>query len=284
MMTSELATSKKWFRTLRVFATVAAWTTLYWLPNTYAADAAGCKDYFVTRLPGYELWQCEDKEFDSFAFAEGTSKESKVDGRIIDNWYKQPDDSPPNSKVTVRRNYENAFKQAGWTLVYSDDDTLTEKQIKDGEERWAQLMGNDGSGYELRLAQKGALEQTVTTADDMLSALNKSGRVALQINFDTGKATIRPDSQTILNQIVVLMKNNPSLKLAVEGHTDNVGSSASNQTLSDARAKTVVAAIVSNEIAAARLSSVGYGQDRPVADNTTETGRAKNRRVELVKQ
>jgi outer membrane protein OmpA-like peptidoglycan-associated protein len=249
-----------------------------------AADAAGCKDYFVTRLAGYDLWQCDDKDFDSFAFAEGTDKETKVDGRIVDNWYRLPDDAKPNSKAIVRRNYENALKQAGWTVVYSDDDLLTEKQTVGGQERWVQLASNDGASYELRVAQKGAMEQSVTTAADMSSALKKDGRVTLQINFDTGKATIKPDSQSIVDQIVQLLRDDSTLKLSIEGHTDNVGDAASNKTLSDARAKSVVAAIVAKGIAAGRLTSIGYGQDKPIADNSTEQGRAKNRRVELVKQ
>lgn len=81
-----------------------------------------------------------------------------------------------------------------------------------------------------------------------------------------------------------MMKSNPELKLSVEGHTDNVGTPASNKTLSEARAKSVVSALVGQGIAADRLSPVGYGKDKPVADNGTEEGRAKNRRVELVKR
>jgi outer membrane protein OmpA-like peptidoglycan-associated protein len=70
----------------------------------------------------------------------------------------------------------------------------------------------------------------------------------------------------------------------VEGHTDNVGNPKSNKTLSDERAKSVVAAIVSQGIDTKRLSAAGYGQDKPIADNKTEEGKAKNRRVELVKK
>lgn len=81
-----------------------------------------------------------------------------------------------------------------------------------------------------------------------------------------------------------MMKTNSDLKIGVEGHTDNVGTPASNKTLSEARAKSVVTAIVSQGISADRLTPVGFGQDKPVADNTTEEGRAKNRRVELVKK
>lgn len=81
-----------------------------------------------------------------------------------------------------------------------------------------------------------------------------------------------------------MLKINPDLKIGVEGHTDNVGTPASNKTLSEARAKSVVSAIVSRGITADRLSPSGYGQDKPIGDNNTEEGRAKNRRVEQIKK
>ena len=81
-----------------------------------------------------------------------------------------------------------------------------------------------------------------------------------------------------------MMKAHPEVKVAVEGHTDNVGAPASNRTLSDQRAKSVVAAITAQGIGAGRLTAAGFGQDKPVADNASEDGRARNRRVELVRR
>lgn len=85
-------------------------------------------------------------------------------------------------------------------------------------------------------------------------------------------------------EISKMLQASPALKLAVEGHTDNAGSPAHNQALSEARAREVVRLITSQNIAAARLQAAGFGQSRPLADNATEEGRAKNRRVELVKR
>lgn len=85
-------------------------------------------------------------------------------------------------------------------------------------------------------------------------------------------------------EIVKLLQANPALKLAVEGHTDNAGTPAHNQTLSEARAREVVRTITAQSIAPDRLQAAGFGQSRPLADNATEDGRAKNRRVELVKR
>ena len=104
------------------------------------------------------------------------------------------------------------------------------------------------------------------------------------ITFDVGKSTIKPESMGEINRIVQLMTENPDLKFSVEGHTDSTGNAASNQTLSEARSKAIVDKLVEMGIAADRLTSSGKGQNNPIADNATDEGRAKNRRVEFVKQ
>lgn len=103
------------------------------------------------------------------------------------------------------------------------------------------------------------------------------------ITFDVGKSTIKPESMGEINRIVKLMTDNPDLKFSVEGHTDSTGNEASNQTLSEARSNAIVAKLVELGISADRLSASGKGQTSPIADNGTDEGRAKNRRVEFVK-
>jgi outer membrane protein OmpA-like peptidoglycan-associated protein len=103
------------------------------------------------------------------------------------------------------------------------------------------------------------------------------------ITFDVGKSTIKPESMGEINRIAKLMEENPDLRFSVEGHTDSTGNAASNQKLSDARSKAVVDKLVELGIDADRLESAGKGQTAPIADNDTDEGRAKNRRVEFVK-
>ena len=103
------------------------------------------------------------------------------------------------------------------------------------------------------------------------------------ITFDVGKATIKPESMGEINRIVQLMNENPTLKFSVEGHTDSTGNATSNQTLSEQRSQAIVAKLVEFGIANERLTAVGKGQNNPIADNNTDEGRAKNRRVEFVK-
>jgi OOP family OmpA-OmpF porin len=130
------------------------------------------------------------------------------------------------------------------------------------------------------------MQQEVSAdASSLSDELKKSGHVAVYgIHFDTGKSAILADSSQILGEIVKLLQENPALKLRVEGHTDNQGNAAAHQALSEKRAQAVVAWLTTHGIPAASLTAKEFGQAQPVADNTAEDGRAKNRRVELAKQ
>jgi len=121
---------------------------------------------------------------------------------------------------------------------------------------------------------------------EMYDALMADGRVATQgIYFDTGSDVIRPESSGTLQEIADMLKEHGDLALVIEGHTDNVGNAASNQTLSEKRAAAVKAALVSKYgIAAARLDTKGLGASKPATSNDTAEGRQTNRRVELVKK
>ncbi|MBO6083120.1 MAG: OmpA family protein, partial [Bacteroidales bacterium] len=108
--------------------------------------------------------------------------------------------------------------------------------------------------------------------------------VTYAITFDTGKATIKPESTGEINRITKILQDDPSIKFEVQGHCDNTGSDAVNDPLSQSRAEAIVAALVGNGISADRLTAVGKGSHEPVADNGTDEGRAKNRRVEFVRK
>jgi len=101
------------------------------------------------------------------------------------------------------------------------------------------------------------------------------------IFFETNKFQLDPKSQAELDKIVQLLNDNPTLKIEISGYTDNVGKPADNLSLSNNRAKSVVSYLISKNIATQRLVAKGYGEAKPVAENTTEEGRAKNRRTEL---
>lgn len=104
---------------------------------------------------------------------------------------------------------------------------------------------------------------------------------AKTILFDSGKSSIKSQSETVLNDIIGILKEYPSSRFTVEGHTDDTGSAAGNQKLSDSRASSVKGYLVDNGIEGARLSAVGFGETKPVDSNKTRAGRANNRRVEI---
>lgn len=102
------------------------------------------------------------------------------------------------------------------------------------------------------------------------------------IRFDVNKATLRPESMGVINTIYQLMTEHPELKFSVEGHTDSDGDEASNQTLSEKRAEAVASALIQMGIDRSRLTSKGWGESKPISDNSTPEGKANNRRVEFV--
>jgi outer membrane protein OmpA-like peptidoglycan-associated protein len=149
------------------------------------------------------------------------------------------------------------------------------------------MVQKDSALAELVVIAPEKMEEKMTfvNAQEMSRSLEDSGKVALYgIYFDTDKDTLRPDSQPTLQEIATLLTANPQLKIRVVGHTDNQGKTDYNLDLSRRRAASVVRELTSKYgLTADRLESFGCGLYAPVASNASEEGRAKNRRVELVK-
>lgn len=266
------------------------------LSVTLKAQDADFKDMpYFSGMPNYKIIDAADREFDTYRFFNGKDC-STLEGKKFSRSFTLKENGKQSSELQISRNYANAVKNMGGIVVFEGlcqgadcaencgYQMMTGKIIKKDKELWVEVVPFNGGGdYYLTVVVKEAMKQDVTVSE-MLEALNKDGHIALYINFDTGKSTIKPDSKSIITQIVEMLKYSPDLTLSVEGHTDNVGNARSNQVLSEDRAKTVVAALVAQGIEAKRLSNLGHGQDKPITENNTEEGRAKNRRVELVKK
>lgn len=128
---------------------------------------------------------------------------------------------------------------------------------------------------------KGAADNLVDKTIE-LKNIKVGSTIALRnIFFDTGKSTLRPESNSELERLVKLLKDVPNLKIEISGHTDNTGSATLNNELSKARAEAVVTYLKGKGVAANRLTSEGYGSSQPVATNNTAAGRQENRRTEF---
>src|SRR5690606_29379654 len=145
--------------------------------------------------------------------------------------------------------------------------------------------GGYANGGSLRVVETVPLEITAGLLDvcELKRQIDADGRVAIDVNFAIDSADILPDSQPQIDQVLALLRGDPSLRLSIDGHTDATGDAAHNLRLSEARARSVLAALTAQGIEASRLEAKGHGQSQPVADNATDEGRARNRRVELVR-
>ncbi|MFO0664162.1 MAG: OmpA family protein [Polyangiaceae bacterium] len=111
----------------------------------------------------------------------------------------------------------------------------------------------------------------------------KAITIAEKIQFEQGKALIKKESHGLLDEIATVLKENPRIKkVSVEGHASADGDAKANKTLSDERAKAVVAYLTAKGVESTRLEGKGWGEEKPIADNKTEEGREKNRRVEFI--
>jgi outer membrane protein OmpA-like peptidoglycan-associated protein len=215
---------------------------------------------------------------------QGDGKEQELDDgydRFIESIYKTSD---PASSF-MRMNKEARYLAAKLTRPEGDV-YMTVYAAVNGAESSVDVVPKDRTGVRVDIIEtKPRAQRMVTvTASEMSSSLTKAGRVALYgILFDFNKTDLKPESTPALQEIAKLMEQDANLKLIVTGHTDNVGSLESNRDLSQRRAAAVVAALVSqHRVAANRLQPFGASFAAPVAPNSTEEGRAQNRRVELV--
>ncbi|MFI5221625.1 MAG: OmpA family protein [Bacteroidia bacterium] len=257
-------------------------------------DAEGCKDHaMLTRMPTYYLSACSNS-YNLVEVVTGVTKGEQVkkslEGNVSSLEYNRKDgtDGKLPSWLQIVKNYENAFVKIGGKKIFSDGQFATFRATGNKDVWFSlELNSSDDGGanvysFYARIIEMEAMKQEVK-ATEIFEKLNTEGHIALYINFETGKSEIKTESQKIVDEIAEMLKANSTLKVSIEGHTDNVGTPAANKTLSESRAKAVMNALITKGIDKSRLNAKGWGQEKPVADNGTNDGKAKNRRVEIVK-
>jgi outer membrane protein OmpA-like peptidoglycan-associated protein len=194
-------------------------------------------------------------------------------------WYAIPKDVSPYEFVTA---YDRALEKSGWSVerdAIGSDGVVWAHYAKNGRDLWLYTRAQGGQ-QSINVVDVGADSAAARLKQELAAA----GHVALYgIYFDTDSATPKPESETTLQHVLQVMTGDGSLHLEVQGHTDDSGSPEHNAKLSGDRAASVKAWLTAHGIAAARLTSKGYGATKPVADNHTPEGKAKNRRVELAR-
>ncbi len=250
-------------------------------------DREGCKDSpLLNRLSGCFIKHCSKSDFAAAELMIAASGATRsVEGKVEKINYS----CRGKSALQVRRNTEQALRTAGFTLDFTGYDLPVHYVTGHKGALWIAVAAGELTGdseYEFTSVHAEEMTQELTAdAKAWAAEIDKSGHVAIYgIEFDTAKATLKPESGKVLQQVLALLNAQAGWNMRVEGHTDSTGTRQGNQVLSQQRAASVVAWLVANGIAPARLTSVGLGDTKPVADNKSDEGRARNRRVELAKQ
>lgn len=279
------------------------------------APAHGAEDHpLVSAYAGSTIVSRKVEEYGSYKLVKGRDEKGgfvaeELKGKLTRIVYKNPAE---RSTLEVFNNYEKALTGKGmgtmWTCALDECGPVFARSAwgrfnglfaaADGDPRYlaGRITGGKTIAYvavmvgrtrtQVDIVEIAAMQEGMVAVDatGLGAGLDRDGRVSVYgIYFDTGKSAVKPESKKALDEIAALLKARPALKLYVVGHTDMTGVLAQNRTLSEARARAVVGALVGNYgIAAARLEGHGVGPLAPMASNDTEAGRAKNRRVELV--
>ena len=286
----------------------------------FAQDVDGASDHpLIGRFQGARITAYDARDFDEYQFPKAamTSSDSDsfdpIEGAKTSIAYVVP---PSASLAEVARNYQIALDEAGFDTVFSCADRecggtalayaieqfplprmiidpfnyryLGAKRTADSGEVYAAIIFSVDNDSQVRVqvtvVEAEAMTFKMVDAAAMEADVLETGRVALYgILFDTDEATIRPDSAPTLQEMATFLSANPDLEVVIVGHTDNQGSMEYNLGLSNRRAEAVRSALVADYgIDADRMSYAGAGFLAPVASNTTDAGRALNRRVEII--
>ncbi len=281
-------------------------------------DAVSSQDYpGIGRLEGSYIKKYKVLDFDEYDIftspvitGEDKKKSITLEGKVTRIAYFAPENV---SILEAQRNYENQLKDMGYELLFtckseecggrnlrniieqyvmlwSDFRYAVAKKSTDASEVYVVIATTtDGSRIvktQVAVIETRAMANKMIDAGAMAEGIGEEGRIALYgILFDLDATSIKPASKPTLEQITVLLNNNPDLELVIVGHTDNQGDLQYNMGLSKRRAEAIKAALVGKyNIAGNRLSAWGVGYLSPVASNRNEDGRARNRRVELVEK
>ncbi|MGY6744438.1 MAG: OmpA family protein [Cecembia sp.] len=241
-------------------------------------------------LPNHSISGCEEKEFDKlkldYTDKDGTWIQYEKAGYFLKTFYTfEGDWEKRPSNPMIFQNYIQAVNSKGGNVI-NQSNSLLFLSFKSAGESWWILVQSDQSGtYSVSCVKEENVNQyIVLSADDIEREIKATGKATFYgIYFDTDKSEIKPESKETLEQMAKYLKENPQVNVFIVGHTDNTGTYEHNQKLSEKRAEAVVNYLIENyQIATSRLKAYGVSSLSPITTNTSEEGKSKNRRVEMV--
>ncbi len=263
---------------------------------------------FLSPPDGYKYMKENNRKYEEKYFFYNDSMIMIIGGKYH-HAFVVPDNGEEFSETYIVKNYEQAIKKLGGIEVYSGESVSKLHELNEmayakdmynifpykykqfvvrtpNGNAWFEICyGLNCNAIDFTVVYEGKMEETVKIikADELKDAIDKDGKAVLYINFDFDKATLKPDGIQAVQEIANLMQNDASLKLSIEGHTDNTGAADHNKKLSLDRAQAVVNKLIELNINADRLKATGFGADKPLVTNDSDENKAKNRRVEIVK-
>ncbi len=243
----------------------------------------------IKLIPGFIVQRKEIKDYEKVEFYDKKGNVLEKKGKHYFYDMAKNDENGERdegfSGMEILQNYKEAALELGGEILYESSSLLHfYVESKNGIAIWAKVDAAGGWYYLDIVEEKAMTKSLIFDADTLEKELEENGKIVLYgILFDTAKHTLKDHSISQLEQIVKLMRKNKAIKIEVQGHTDNVGDDDYNMKLSNDRAKQVVEFLKMFDIKEDRMKSKGYGESSPIADNDTEEGRKKNRRVELIK-
>jgi outer membrane protein OmpA-like peptidoglycan-associated protein len=250
-------------------------------------------------MPNYHVdkYSLVKKEFDQLKIRVVSKKESvgyveeTKEGELEECTFRfngEMNKAPTN--LQILRNFKNAVAEKNGQLLFEDgfyQDKEYFKLKKGAETYWIKILCDGIGGYTITSIKEAAMKQDIVLSADAIKAgLAAEGKVSFYgIFFDTDKAVVNPESAPTLTAIAAFLKANPTTNVYIVGHTDNTGDFTRNSTLSKDRATAVVTELTTKySVNKTQVTPQGVASLAPIAPNDTEEGKARNRRVEIVKK
>ena len=258
------------------------------------SNSVDCKDHpmFIS-LPNYHINECMVKDSGSFSFPVESRiakdvRTQTIEGKYFSYSYKVKEDNKETDALLIFRSLDDTLMKNRGSIIArvvepgNSRSFITGKVHRDNTDTWIYIQA-PGLDYHLNIVEVHR-KVKVISADEMWNALDKNDSLTVDIFFDDYTSVVIPASLPVIDEIYKLLTDHPSLKLSIQCHTDNSRHSTDNSLLTADRAKAVLDSLTAKGIVKARLTSIGWGANKPISNEKTEEGKAKNRRVVIVKK